>query len=228
MNSRKAQILRLAGEAVLIIISVYVAIVLEGISSDRIQRASALESLRTVRAELETDLELARRYARQKRERADHFSRLSSWLNSDTTIPSDSFGEALELILTGNVTAFPSRASWSTMLSQGQLEFLSDAQLVGRLANLYETWSERITYNGAGYDEALWIVTRNTVPSIWNRRANRFLRSDREARLELDGQLRHLEIWNNSYGSLLDRWADEIEGVLEVVDQKLDPQARGG
>lgn len=228
MKLRKAQVLRLAGEAVLIIVSVYVAIVLEGISSDRSQRASALESLRTVRAELQTDLELARTYARQKRERADLFHDLSSWLNSETAIPADSFGMALEGVLTGNFTVFPKRASWATMLSQGQLEFLDDAQLVGRLADLYEHWSQRVTYNGAAYDEAIWIVTRNTVPSIWNRRANRFLRSDREAMLELDGQLRHLEIWNDSYGMLLDRWADEIEGVLEVVDRKLDPLGMGG
>jgi hypothetical protein len=228
LKTRRAQILRLAGEAVLIIVSVYVAIVLEGISSDRDQRASALESLRTVRAELQTDLELARTYARQKRERGVLFAQLSGWLSSDSAIPADSFGLALEGVLTGNHTVFPRRASWATMLSQGQLEFLGDAPLVGRLADLYEHWSGRVTYNGAAYDEAIWIVTRTTVPSIWDRRAHRFLRSDRDARLELDGQLFHLEIWNDSYGDLLDRWADTIESALEEVDRHLEPRRSEG
>jgi Family of unknown function (DUF6090) len=226
--------LRFVGEAVMIVVSVYAAIVLEGISSDRGQRALARESLRTVRAELLADQQQAQAYARQKLERAVLFSQLSNWLNSDGSVPADSFGVALEGILTGNVTAFPKRAAWTTMVSQGQLEFAGDAELVGRLADLYDRWADRVTYNGQAYDEALWSVTRTTVPSIWDRRTSRFLRSDREARLELDGQLFHLEIWNDSYGALLDRWAKEIGQTLVDVDQYLElsplmrPQATAG
>jgi hypothetical protein len=227
LKTRRAQIGRLAGEAVLIVVSVYVAIVLEGMSSDRERRASALESLRIVRADLQAELQLARTYAEDKRERTVLFARLSRWLTSDAAIPADSFDVALEGVLTGNVTAFPRRASWTTMVSQGQLEFVGDAELVGRLADLYERWADRIVYNGAGYDEALWTVTRNSVPSIWDRRAKRFLRADRAARLALDGQLVHLELWNDSYGVLLDRWADEIERTLAAVDGHLE-RRRGG
>jgi hypothetical protein len=213
--------LRALGEAFLIVVSVYTAIVLQGMSSDRDRRASALESLRTVRAELLVDQQQASAYARQKEERSVHFSRLSAWLNSDDPIPADSFGVALEAILTGNVTAFPRRSAWTTMVSQGQLEFVSDAELVGRLADLFERWADRIAYNGEGYDEALWDVTRTSVPSIFDRRMHRFLRSDREARLEFDGQLFHLEIWNDSYGDLLDRWAEEIGRTLVDLDRYL-------
>lgn len=211
----------------MIVVSVYVAIVLEGISSDRDHRALARESLRTVRAELLADQQQAQTYARQKDGRAVLFSQLSNWLNSYDPVPADSFGVALEGILTGNLTAFPRRAAWTTMVSRGQLEFVGDAELVGRLADLYDRWSDRVAYNGQAYDEALWSVTRTTIPSIWDRRTRRFLRSDREARLELDGQLFHLQIWNESYGAFLDLWAAEIEKALVELDRYLDHH-RGG
>jgi type II secretory pathway component PulM len=85
LKNRRAQVLRLGGEAALIIVSVYVAIVLEGASGERAARASALESLRTVQAELERDLNEARAYAQQKRDRSSLFSDLSRWLRSDVT-----------------------------------------------------------------------------------------------------------------------------------------------
>jgi hypothetical protein len=227
LKTRRVQLLRLVGEAVLIIVSVYVAIVLEGASSDRAARASALESLRTVRTELETDFSEALAYAEQKRDREALFYALSNWLRSDGAIPADSFGVTLEGVLTGNYTVFPRRASWTTMVSQGQLESLGDPELVSRLAELYEHWSGRVTYNGEAYDEAIWIVTKETVPSIWDRRASRFVRTDRAARLELDAQLVHLEIWNESYGVLLTRWAEEIEDVLVEIAGHLDPSGGG-
>ena len=219
--------IRLVGEALLIIVSVYTAIVLEGMSSDRANRASALASLRAVRAELLADQQTARDYALQKEERALLFSHLTTWLNSDGPIPQDSFGVAFEGILTGNLTAFPNRASWTTMVSQGQLRFVQDAELVGRLAALYERWAARVEYNGDAYDDALWTVTRTVVPSTWNRRTHRFLRSDRNARLELDGHLVHLEIWNESYGRLLDLWADAMAETLVSLDRYLELHAGG-
>jgi hypothetical protein len=222
-KSVRRLVLRFVGEAAMIVVSVYAAIVLEGISSARGQRALAQESLRSVRAELAVDRQQARDYAVQKEERSGVFSQLSNWLNSDRSIPGDSFGVALEGVLTGNVTAFPRRAAWTAMVSQGQLEFVGDAELVGRLADLYDRWDDRVVYNGRAYDEALWDVTRTTVPSIWNRRTNTFLRSDRAARLELDGQLFHLQIWNESYGALMDRWADEIDKALADLDRHLSP-----
>jgi hypothetical protein len=113
------------------------------------------------------------------------------------------------------------------MVSQGQLESLGDPELVSRLAELYEHWNDRVTYNGEAYDEAIWIVTRETVPSIWDRRGVRFVRSDRAARLELDAQLVHLGIWNESYGVLLTRWAEEIEDVLVEIVGHLDRTGGG-
>jgi hypothetical protein len=199
-----------------------VAIVLEGVSSDRDAQASAIESLRTVRAELEADLSEARTYSEQKRQRAALFSAASDWLRSDATIPADSFSVNIEGILTGNYTVFPRRAAWTTMVNQGQLESLGNPELVSGLAELYEHWSGRVIYNGEAYDEAIWIVTRETIPSIWDRRTNRFVRSDRGSRLGLDAQLVHLEIWNESYGALLALWASEIETVLAEVDRHLN------
>jgi hypothetical protein len=113
------------------------------------------------------------------------------------------------------------------MVSQGQLESLGDPELVSRLAELYEHWSGRVIYNGEAYDEAIWIVTRETIPSVWDRRASRFVRLDRASRLELDAQLLHLEIWNRSYGALLTLWAAEIEDVLVEVDGHLDRSGGG-
>lgn len=60
-------------------------------------------------------------------------------------------------------------------------------------------------------------VTREHVPLIWDRRTGVFVRTDRASKLDLDNQLVHLEIWNDSYGRLLDLWADEIQQVLQQV-----------
>jgi hypothetical protein len=222
------QLGRLLGEAGLIIVSVYVAIVLEGASSARSEQAAALESLRTVQAELEADLVEARAYATQKEDRSVLFAQLAGWLSSDVAIPVDSFDIALEGVLTGNFTIFPRRAAWSTMISAGQLASVGDPVLVNQLADLYEHWTGRVLYNGEAYDEAIWEVTRNTIPSLWDRREGRFLRSDLRARRELDGQLLHLEIWNASYGRILTIWADEIENVLLGVDMHLQREGDGG
>jgi hypothetical protein len=217
LKNRRAQVLKLVGEAALIVVSVYVAIVLEGASADRAARRSALESLRTVQAELERDLDEARSYAEQKRDRSALFADLSRWLRSDAPSPTDSFAVTLEGVLTGNYTVFPRSAAWTTMVSQGQLAHLEDPQLVARLAELYEHWSDRVVYNGEGYDEAIWIVTRESVPLVWDRRTGGFVSTDRDSKRQLDEQLVHLEIWNDSYGRLLDRWADEIDQVLQQV-----------
>jgi hypothetical protein len=220
--NRRAQVLKFVGEATLIIVSVYVAIVLEGASAERTERGSAIESLRTVQAELERDLNEARVYAEQKRDRSSLFSDLSRWLRSDATIPTDSFAVTLEGVLTGNWTVFPRRAAWTTMVSQGQLEYLDDPELVARLAELYEHWSDRVVYNGEAYDEAIWVVARENVPLVWDRRTDRFVRTDPAARFALDAQLLQLDIWNDSYGRLLDRWADQIEQVLQQVALRTD------
>jgi len=227
LKTGKAKILRVVGEALLIVVSVYVAIVLEGISSARSQRASALESLRTVRSELESDLLDARALAEQKGERALVFSQLSGWLSSDDAIPVDSFAVALEGVLTGNYTIFPRRASWATMVSEGQLASVGDPGLVNRLADLYEHWNARVMYNGDAYDSAIWEVTRTTVPTIWDRRMRRFIRLDPAARRELDGQLVHLEIWNQSYGALLTAWADAMDTLIGDIDRHLEHRGGG-
>ena len=137
---------RFLAEAALIVGSVYLAIVLEGASSDRSRKVEAIATLTYLRAELELDQEDGEEILNLQHDQALSHQQLQAWLADVQSIPRESFSDALLHTLTDNRTMFPRKASWTTMVAEGQLAVLGDPALIKSLANLYEHSNVRLEY----------------------------------------------------------------------------------
>ncbi|MEQ9569628.1 MAG: DUF6090 family protein, partial [Longimicrobiales bacterium] len=73
---------------------------------------------------------------------------------------------------------FPRKASWTTMVSEGQLAVLGAPDLIGRLANLYEHSNVRLEYNGDRYDDTTQDLLRSHLPYVWDFNGRRLLADD--------------------------------------------------
>ena len=213
--------IRFLGEAVLIVASVYVAIVLEGVSEDRDRRAEALAALSNLRAELVLDrgdfsevMEIQEGHARR-------YANTIRWLADPLSMPTDSFGVDVVEVIYNNRTIFPRSSSWTTMIASGQLAYLGDQDLVARLANLYEHTNSRLDYNGTNYDDGVEDLARNAMPLVWDRVNDRLITTNEAAIAGFRGQLEWLSDWNIFYRELITDWMQEVDAVLAGVDDHL-------
>ena len=92
---------RLLSEAVVIVASVYLAIVLEGMSEVLVEQEN-----------------LSRQYVN-----------LLRWFGDPSSMPVDSVHESLDVVAWSNRTMFPRGAAWTTRVAAGQLRYLDDAPL---------------------------------------------------------------------------------------------------
>ena len=219
---------RFLGEAVLIVASVYLAIVLEGSSAERERRTEAIAALTTLQAELELDQADAQEILGLQEEQGRSNERIHAWLSHPLSVPSDSFSAALLHVLTNNRTMFPRKSSWTTMVSEGQLSVLGDPELVGRLANLYEHSNVRLEYNGARYDDTTQDMLRGRVPYVWDVEGNRFLVTDTAAIRTFGNQMLQVERQARGYRTLLATWSAEVADVQTKVDSYLQRHGGGG
>jgi hypothetical protein len=143
-----------------------------------------------------------------------------SWLTYPSTLPADSFGVAMDSI-SNSWTVFPRRASWTTMVTSGQLTALNDPALVNRLANLYEHLNRRIEYNGAVYDEVIEDLLRNSFPYVWDLVDGSFLTSDTSGIRTFRAQVALLQYWNEYYYGLVVEWREELDRVIVMIDSHL-------
>jgi hypothetical protein len=218
ISSERVPSKRWAAEFVLILVSVYLAVFLEGWSQRRQDHAAAVDALAQLKGELQEDLaDFDRIIAMQKRLTAD-YENLARWLSTPRSAPSDSVGSAVLRIGTENLTLFPRRSSWNTMISAGQLADLNAPELVLRLGQLYETIYTRIDYNSRFYDEDLQTVLRG--PAIkWTGLPDDPLRYDGTGVEQLAQDLERLHVaWNVWYHDLLVDYQDDVSAALEAVN----------
>ena len=218
---------RFLAEAVLIVSSVYLAIALEGASTERGRRAEAIEALTALRAELALDQADAKDILALQADQALSHERLQAWFLEPLSIPTDSFSAALVQSLTKNRTMFPRRSSWTTMVAGGQLADLDDPALINRLANLYEHSNVRLEYNGARYDDTTQDMLRVRLPVVWDLIGERFLTSDATAIRMFGNQMLQAQRQNRNYLILLGVWREELDGVLEQVELYLELHGGG-
>jgi type II secretory pathway pseudopilin PulG len=206
---------RLLGEALLIFASVYVAIVLEGVSAERAREDEAREALRQLRAELVLDRVDAQEVLDAQRLIAIDYSDLVDWLGSPSTMPTDSFGVVVRRLGFSNPTAYPRKGAWSALSSTGLLSAIGDPELVVRVADHYESLVARVEYNGNDYDELLNATMMESVPAVWDR-----VRARPTGDLtELRGRLDYLATaWNGYYQTLMATYAEELDGLIVDVD----------
>lgn len=207
-------------QGLLIVVSVYVAIVLEGLSADRRDAREAREALAQMLGEMRQDRADLQEIRAEQRERDGQYADLDRWLSVPASIPADSFTAALNAITGSNRTLYPRRSAWTTMVAAGQLRDLDDPDLVTRLGNFYESVNNRVIDNGDAYDESVDDVGRNSAVHYWDPSAGRLLTSEAAEIAVFRNQLHYLHYsWNVWYLDLLgayEKLLDELIGELET------------
>lgn len=214
-------------QGLLIVVSVYLAIVLEGISADRRDAREARQALAQMLGEMRQDRADLQEIRAEQLERDGQYADLDRWLSVPASIPADSFTAALSAITGSNRTLYPRRSAWTTMVAAGQLRELDDRELVTRLGNFYESVNNRVIDNGNAYDESVDDVGRNSAVHFWDPATGRLLTTEPTQIAVFRNQLRYLhESWNVWYLDLL----GDYEGLLDALIGELEEYlgAHGG
>lgn len=214
--------MRWLGEAVIIVVSVFIAVFLEGVAADSSSSADAHTTLRQLAAELRADREDLARIRGVQVEHAGAYDDLLRWFTAPESLPGDSVQAALDQVGFLNLTMYPRKGAWGALTSGGQLVWVHDQGLVTRLANFYESTHARLEYAGRDYDFNVNEIARVTISGAWDWRQQR-PRGNRETDLvELWGQVRYLRLsWNQYYIDLLDDYGGEMETLLNDLEAYL-------
>lgn len=208
---------RFLAEGLLIIASVYIAVVLEGISDDRGQVEDARAALAQLVGELEADRADLAEIVEEQSSLDQAYDDLVRWLATPYDMPFDSVEATLDRVAYSNRTMFPRRGAWTTMVAGGHLAWIDDGELVSRLATFYETISDRLEYNGEDYDFSLNEVFRETAPGAWDFFAHRPVGEEADVR-RLRSQLRYMSItWNQFYLDLLDEYEVQLATLIDQI-----------
>ena len=219
MKAPKLPWAKLLGEGAVIIISVYFAIVLEGMSQDREAEQAAHAALAQMLDEMREDRSDVGEIRAEQFERDGQYRALIQWLASPESMPLDSVGGALDAIFFSNRTLYPRRSAWTTMIAAGQLAELDDPALVTRLGNLYENLLVRVIDNGEEYDDNLNDIARNSATAIWDGGNSRLLTTDARQLTVFRNQLRFMHIaWNLWYLDLLDEYEQTMDSLILEIE----------
>ncbi|NQV72577.1 hypothetical protein HQ496_05600 [bacterium] len=223
MNKYRPNILRWATEFTLILISVFLAVFLESAFQDQKARASARGALGQLLGELQEDLtDFDRTIAKQHSLEQDYLN-LKRWLLMKQ-YPADSVGTALLRVGAENLTLFPRKSSWATMVASGQLQYLNDPELVLELGQLYESVYTRIEYNSAPYDQWLQTIMMDSKAIQWHSLQSRPLTNDPEELERLLSSLEWIRIgWNEWYQELLTGFRSDVADAINSVQKYLEP-----
>ena len=226
MSGRTIPWARLVAEAVVIVASVYLAIVLEGKAQDRERGEEAIAALAQLREELRADQTDIGEIRASQEQLAVDYLRLLDWFAEPGSMPGDSAQVAFDHIATSNRTMFPRSSAWTTMVASGQLTELDNPALVTRLGNLYENINDRLIYNGEYYDTDLSRFTFGALISIWNAETRTPYTRDALELTVFRNRLRYMYLaWNQYYLALLDENEAEVDELITVVCEHL--QERG-
>jgi len=210
---------KLLGEGAVIIISVYFAIVLEGMSQDREAEQAAHTALAQMLDEMREDRSDIGEIRVEQLERDGQYRALIQWLASPESMPLDSVGGAIDAIFFYNRTLYPRRSAWTTMIAAGQLAELDDPALVTRLGNFYESLIVRVIDNGEEYDDNLNDIARNSATAIWDGVNSRLLTTDARQLTVFRNQLRFMHIaWNLWYLDLLDEYEQTMDSLILEIE----------
>jgi hypothetical protein len=222
---------KLLSEAALIIVAVYLAIFLEGISQDRTVKLSAHTALAQMLGEMIKDRNDVDEIRAEQLVRDQQYLAVEQWLERPESIPLDSMKEAIDAIFLVNRTLYPRRSAWTTMVAAGQLSELDAPDLVAQLGDFYENTTTRIIDNGEDFDEGLNDLGRNSAPKVWDAGNSRLLTTDARELATIRNQFRYIHIgWNlwyldalDNYGQTLDSLIIEIEAYLVKSGFEMDP-----
>jgi hypothetical protein len=222
MNLLTAPWTKLLSEGALIIIAVYLAIYLEGVSQDRAAKLSAHVALAQMLEEMNGDRIDVDEIRTEQLVRDQQYLAVEQWFANPESIPPDSMQEALHAIFLENRTLYPRRAAWTTMVAAGQLSELDAPDLVGRLGDFYESATTRIIDNGNDFDEGLNDLGRNSVPKIWDAGNSRLLTTDERELATVRNQFSYFHIgWNLWYLDALDNYGKTLDSLIMEIESYL-------
>ena len=217
---------RILGEGALIIVSVYLAILLEGMSQEREARTAAHLALVQMLGEMREDSADVEGIREEQLARIKQYQDLDQWLAKPDSVPLDSMAETLDLIFFSNRTLYPRRSAWTTMLAAGQLAELDSPGLVLRLGDFYESLNARVVDNGDDYDDNLNDIARNSAPEYWDAANGRLLTTDVDELVKFRNQLRYLHIsWNVWYLDLLDHYQLTLDSLILEIESYLESKS---
>jgi hypothetical protein len=213
---------RLLAEGLLIIVSVYLAIVLEGMSQDRAARREAHTALGQMLHELREDRSDLQEIRAEQIIKKRHFRSLDGWMASPEAMPLETFAGVIDSVFWSNRTLYPRRSAWTTMVAAGQLGELHEPGLVTRLGDFYESFTVRVIDAGEDYDENLNEVARNSAPRAWDGTTGRLLTTDVGLITAFRSQLRYLHFaWTVWYVDLLDAYEQSIDALIGEIGEYL-------
>ena len=219
MNLPKLPWTKLLAEGALIIVSVYFAIVLEGMSQDREEKLAAHTALAQMLDEMREDQSDVGEIRAEQIERDRQYETLIKWLANPESLSPDMVGDAIDAIFFSNRTLYPRRSAWTTMIAAGQLSEIDDPALVTRLGNFYESFIVRVIDNGYDYDDNLNAIARTSASEIWDGVNRRLLTTDARQITVFRNQLRFMHLaWNLWYLDLLDEYGRTMDSlILEIA-----------
>lgn len=214
-------VVRFGGEAVLIVASVFVAILLESMWQDRSEVRDARESLAQVRLSLAEDVQFFDRVEQEQQQAAEKTRRLLEWFEDPEALPNDAVHEVF-LDYNMPISIWPRRAAWNTMVNSGQFRLLEAPELVTRIGNYYEHHLRRMEYNGQQYDAAFTVVSRGELTELWDFDARVLLTRDASRLTQFRNRLRRIDDWTTYYLGRVERNRARAESLIEEIDAYLD------
>ena len=223
MNLPKLPWTKLLAEGALIIVSVYFAIVLEGMSQDREEKLAAHTALAQMLDEMREDQSDVGEIRAEQIERDRQYRTLIKWLANPESLSPDMVGDAIDAIFFSNRTLYPRRSAWTTMIAAGQLSEIDDPALVTRLGNFYESFIVRVIDNGYDYDDNLNAIARTSASENWDGVNRRLLTTDARQITVFRNQLRFMHLaWNLWYLDLLDEYGRTMDSLILEIESYLE------
>ena len=213
-------VVRFGGEAVLIVASVFVAILLESMWQDRAEEIDARESLAQVRLSLLEDRAFFDRVEEEQRAAAEQTRMLLQWFADPETLPNEQVHGVL-LSYTMPISIWPRRAAWNTMVGSGQLRLLNAPDLTTSIGDYYEHHLRRIEYNSRQYDDAFTAVAEGEMPRIWDFHNKQLLTTDPVQLTQFRNRLLRLNDWIEYYLEYVDRNRLLVDELVVEIDRYL-------
>ena len=227
---------KLLAESVLIIVSVYFAIVLEGMSQDRAAKSAAHAALVQMLGDMKEDVAELEQVRAHQLALDKHYTALILWLEDPESMPLDAVGGAMDAVFMDNRTFFPRSSAWTTMVAEGQLSILDAPGLVTQLGNFYESVSVRLVEGGAQFEYNLGDIGRNSATAIWDGFNRELMTTDANKLVAFRNQLRYMHIFGSSwyldrlheYRLMLDSLVLDIESYLDESGFELESSGLHG
>lgn len=213
-------VFRFGGEALLIVVSVFVAIFLESMWQERAAVLGARESLAQVRQSLVEDLAFLENVEAEQKDAAAIINLLIRWAANPEILTDEQVNDVF-LNYSIPISIWPRRAAWDSMVAAGQLRLLRAPELTTMVGDYYEYHLRRVEYNGRQYDELFIAVFEDDLAELWNYGETRLLTTDPAALVHYRNRLIQLNTWTSYYLNYVQANRELLIELIDEIDEFL-------